>query len=530
MARKPKTTAEDMVDDDFDIESTSPVNIQTPNVLQPPSLLLTSAKVAAVRFHSSKRGGYEYTQVETFVDQVTESLNFYEAQLYQAQLDVHSRQDEIYDLQETISRLKATIEVFRAKGDPVTNADGSYLTESQVGSEMDVSVFEEEIRELKKANAALSIELSKSRADADQGWEAEAEMRRYVDEELQPWAAEINAKAETLETALKEVEAKLAAAVSAQENANSSDDIVDAAKLKAEVAEKNAAEAAQLAAKAAAELAEAKKQASEFEAKAVELAEQTETLAAQLKAKTVELEELSQRIPAPVEVEPVNVEVEVPVEPEVDPADAEIAYREKLAAAVRELEKDTEEVLEENEEQVNAEAPIAEVLTEPTTAVVETPAELPVENPPLPVVATEEQEGWDEDYEDEEGFDIVPEVVSTPVLPPQAPTATTRSPFATATPSTVTTHPGHAVENEAPWTPEITETDAAVARRLASSPEVAALQGEGEEPEIKPQPPKTSTPKPEVKEETPRPAGAPLPRLLASAPEVLAVMDDDLED
>lgn len=117
--------------DGFDIEPSSPPMPPVSQPQAPPSFILSADKVQAVRFHPAKPG-YEFRQVETFVDQVTNTLSFLESQIYQYQVDLHEKQDEVYDLQDTISKLKATIEVFRASGDPMTDASGGYVTASKL--------------------------------------------------------------------------------------------------------------------------------------------------------------------------------------------------------------------------------------------------------------------------------------------------------------------------------------------------------------------------------------------------------------
>lgn len=117
--------------DGFDIEPSTPPMPPVSQPQSPPSFILSADKVQAVRFHPAKPG-YEFRQVETFVDQVTNTLSFLESQIYQYQVDLHEKQDEVYDLQDTISKLKATIEVFRASGDPMTDSSGGYVTASKL--------------------------------------------------------------------------------------------------------------------------------------------------------------------------------------------------------------------------------------------------------------------------------------------------------------------------------------------------------------------------------------------------------------
>ena len=160
-----------------------------------PAFVLTADRVRAVRFHPAKPG-YQYAQVETFVDQVADTLRYLEARLYQAERVDHERQEDILDLQERVTTLTATIEVFRASGDPVAAADGSYLTESSAQAQS------EQLVEARVELEQLRAEVAAAREDAERGWAAEAELRRYLDETLAPWlAAQVQAEAPTPDVA-----------------------------------------------------------------------------------------------------------------------------------------------------------------------------------------------------------------------------------------------------------------------------------------------------------------------------------------
>lgn len=91
---------------------------------------LTADRAAAVRFQVAKPG-YAFDQVESFVAQTRQSLTSLEEGLYQRDVSVHTLQQEVEALEEKVATLQATIEVFRANGDPDTTADGDYVTESQ---------------------------------------------------------------------------------------------------------------------------------------------------------------------------------------------------------------------------------------------------------------------------------------------------------------------------------------------------------------------------------------------------------------
>lgn len=170
--------------DDFDLPQSS--SAPESAALVPPADLLSSDKVAAVRFHPTKPG-YAYNQVEIFVEQVLATLAYLEQRMHQDSVTLYEARDEIAYLQEKVMTLQATIEVFRAKGDPVTAADGSYVTESQVASGKDLEV-------LRQDRDRLAAELEEQKAETARAWAAEDELRRYLDEQLAPWIAAVTAQ------------------------------------------------------------------------------------------------------------------------------------------------------------------------------------------------------------------------------------------------------------------------------------------------------------------------------------------------
>ncbi len=161
----------------FDIE---PEGTKAPiTQAEPPAFLLTADKTEAVRFQPAKPG-YAYDQVEYFVDQVKSTLRFLEQKIHEQEVDKAEKIEEILDLQETITSLKATIEVFRATGDPVTATDGSYVTESQLAAS-------ERTEALTAQVTFLEAELAVAKSNETQAIEAERILREYVDVTLLPW-------------------------------------------------------------------------------------------------------------------------------------------------------------------------------------------------------------------------------------------------------------------------------------------------------------------------------------------------------
>jgi DivIVA domain-containing protein len=143
---------------------------------------ITSHQAKNVRF-TKKKNGYAYDQVETFLDQVIATLEFVESQMLEDHTLLEEAKAEIRSQEETIANLKATIEVFRARGDVLTNSDGSFATSSSTASE---------ISRLEKEKSELEQRLVAAKEDADAGWAAEAELRQYVEQTLKPWLEKNN--------------------------------------------------------------------------------------------------------------------------------------------------------------------------------------------------------------------------------------------------------------------------------------------------------------------------------------------------
>jgi cell division septum initiation protein DivIVA len=137
---------------------------------------LTKAQIDTVRFQVTKPG-YAFAQVEAFVEKVRSTLEFLEKEMKKDKIALAESQDEIELLTERAQTLSATLEIFKVKGDAIVNPDGEYLTESQV----------QKAQKLEEENKYLREQLRISQEDANAGWEAEAELRKYIETELLPW-------------------------------------------------------------------------------------------------------------------------------------------------------------------------------------------------------------------------------------------------------------------------------------------------------------------------------------------------------
>lgn len=112
--------------------SAIPMPEQTP----PP---LTSELTRSIRFTISEPQGYFFEQVETFVAQVVEVLDYYEQIDYRWRQTVYDMQVESDQQAFDNQRLRSEIELFKVQGSPLVNNDGSYVTESQQGAFESVS-------------------------------------------------------------------------------------------------------------------------------------------------------------------------------------------------------------------------------------------------------------------------------------------------------------------------------------------------------------------------------------------------------
>lgn len=173
-----------------------------------PRDLLTGDKVAAVKFNVGKPG-YSFGQVEAFVRQVEEALRWHEEQKHRHAVELHEAKDDRLDLEEKIATLQATIEVFRANGDPLVDKSGNYVTQSQVessGAIVDTAVVDALNAEVARLTAALQAaeaqvsqlhqEVEVAKAATQEAEMAELELRDYINETLLPWIDAANAAAQ----------------------------------------------------------------------------------------------------------------------------------------------------------------------------------------------------------------------------------------------------------------------------------------------------------------------------------------------
>lgn len=145
--------------------------------------VLLPEEVAAVRFHLAKRG-YSFTEVETFVTQVQQSLTKLHQDLYDKDLTIHNTREELTNVQNRASELQATIEVFRANGDPLTTASGEYITES---TQAEITRLTEDVTRLTEQLTDVQAALATAEQERDLAIADETALREYVDTTLAQW-------------------------------------------------------------------------------------------------------------------------------------------------------------------------------------------------------------------------------------------------------------------------------------------------------------------------------------------------------
>jgi hypothetical protein len=147
----------------------------SPNLPNP----LTKSQVDAVRFQVTKPG-YSFEQVEAFIEKTKNTLEFLEKEMKKDKLALAEAEDEIELLTERAQTLSATLEIFKVKGDAVVSDSGEFVTENSL----------RQTKKLEQENLYLKEQLIAAQEDANAGWQAEAELRKYIEEQLLPWLNE----------------------------------------------------------------------------------------------------------------------------------------------------------------------------------------------------------------------------------------------------------------------------------------------------------------------------------------------------
>jgi cell division septum initiation protein DivIVA len=115
--------------DDYELlaDMTSRPNVE----IKPPADLLSNKQIESVRFNVSRKG-YSFSQVELFIDRATSTLTFYENALKTIEKAYHEQSEDLQYKEDQVSQMKATIEAFRTKVDPVVPVVELEITETQI--------------------------------------------------------------------------------------------------------------------------------------------------------------------------------------------------------------------------------------------------------------------------------------------------------------------------------------------------------------------------------------------------------------
>ena len=178
------TVDNDNDNDNFDI---APLDVKTKKTVRMPvGGILTPDKIEAVRFQEDKPG-YAFAQVDVFIEQVNETLVYYEDKSHEAKLQIHELEESLADSLERQGILQQTIGVFKVKGDPLVSQDGSYLTESQTAGSNELN---QKIKLLTEEKITLQSKLTLSEKDAQEAWLAYDGIRDHIEKTLEPFIRE----------------------------------------------------------------------------------------------------------------------------------------------------------------------------------------------------------------------------------------------------------------------------------------------------------------------------------------------------
>ena len=179
--------------------------VPIPESVPPP---LTSELTRSIRFTVSEPQGYYFEQVETFVQQVIDVLAFYEQGEDRWQQFAYEMQLEVDQQAHDAQRLRSEIELFKVQGSPLTNADGSYMTESQNSTLATVSADLNTIKDQLSASEHSRL----AGQDEINRLQDLAAMRDQEIASLRAWGEQVIADMQSLQAHAGALEAQLAAA------------------------------------------------------------------------------------------------------------------------------------------------------------------------------------------------------------------------------------------------------------------------------------------------------------------------------
>lgn len=102
----------------------------------PPAVtgLMSADAARSVRFQISSPQGYFFPQVEHFVAEAADTIDKLDTAVRQRDDHIALLNAELAHSNSDVSRLRTEIELFKVQGAPLVDADGSYVTESQLAT------------------------------------------------------------------------------------------------------------------------------------------------------------------------------------------------------------------------------------------------------------------------------------------------------------------------------------------------------------------------------------------------------------
>lgn len=138
-----------------------------------------------MRFSVSRPSGYFFPQVEAFVESAVQALSWWEKNSHEQATAIHSLQEELVDEQTRAANLQSQVELFRVQGDPLTRADGTYVTESDSdGSQQQILDLQEALSQAHHRAAEMEATANANYTSAIEQ-QARAEAAEAIVTELQ---------------------------------------------------------------------------------------------------------------------------------------------------------------------------------------------------------------------------------------------------------------------------------------------------------------------------------------------------------
>lgn len=152
--------------------------------------ILLPETVDAVVFSESEPRGFNYDDVEAFVEEAKTSIEYYIQLISDKNWGIRKLATEINENRTNIEDLKYQLQIHRGKGVAQVDDDGNYLTEESAATSSgdantaseELSTLEAELTERENENQALQEELSKNQETIEALQYDLQEIQKYADE------------------------------------------------------------------------------------------------------------------------------------------------------------------------------------------------------------------------------------------------------------------------------------------------------------------------------------------------------------